>query len=498
MSNLHLAIIQIVKERQRGLPPNRGVLPVTVQCFLDDYRAEQTLRRDMAALWQAGKLERVGGTNSRRGYRIRSEKIMSESEVLFVDIKRIRQDGGTQFRLGIDKKTVMEYVEALQDGIEFPPIEVFDDGEYLWLAHGYHRLAAHKECGYERIKALVRYGSKRDAVVAALSANATNGLPRSNDDKRKAVVFALRDPELRKLSQREIAKVCGVTQAMVSKVASEIMPSKKKNDNGYQFDDPLAVIRAMSDEQKAKLIEYVTFNNWLDPAFSKRFQQLGLMTVYNSGQREMTQLAQETLKVLLSGDRWLSFEIDLIQRNRQADQKERIYISSAGHAREVLQHLLVKNGWDDLVGAKHAWSSWANLLAWGGYVRREVVKVTDYQGTVYFHITREGCKALDLPYSVPMKPPPTVEEYLQQKAQRDEEWRAQQRKLEEERAARQKVDPAKAAEQEREMAVRYLGFARDYVTRAEYLKVDKDKAAAMIDKLVEIVEAAGVAEAEAG
>lgn len=70
MSELHKTIINIVKERQRGLPPGRGVLPVTVQCFLDDYRAEQTLRRDMSSLWRAGLLERVGGERSRRGYRV--------------------------------------------------------------------------------------------------------------------------------------------------------------------------------------------------------------------------------------------------------------------------------------------------------------------------------------------------------------------------------------------------------------------------------------------
>ena len=72
----------------------------------------------------------------------------------------------------------------------------------------------------KEIAADVRDGSRRDAILYSLSANANHGLRRSNDDKRKAVVFALRDPELRQLSQRKIAKLCGVTQAMVSKVRS--------------------------------------------------------------------------------------------------------------------------------------------------------------------------------------------------------------------------------------------------------------------------------------
>lgn len=64
-------IVYIVEERQRGLSACRGVLPVTVQCFLNEYRAEQTLRRDMAMLWKAGYLQRVGDKEgSRRGYRV--------------------------------------------------------------------------------------------------------------------------------------------------------------------------------------------------------------------------------------------------------------------------------------------------------------------------------------------------------------------------------------------------------------------------------------------
>lgn len=63
-------IVFIVRERQRGMPPNRGVLPVSVQCWLEEYRAEQTLRRDMSKLWRAGLLQRCGGEGARRGYRV--------------------------------------------------------------------------------------------------------------------------------------------------------------------------------------------------------------------------------------------------------------------------------------------------------------------------------------------------------------------------------------------------------------------------------------------
>ena len=66
----YFQIISIVKERQRALPPGRGVLPVSVQCWLEEYRAEQTLRRDCATLWRQGLLERMGGEGSRKGSRV--------------------------------------------------------------------------------------------------------------------------------------------------------------------------------------------------------------------------------------------------------------------------------------------------------------------------------------------------------------------------------------------------------------------------------------------
>jgi len=83
MTELQSNIVNIVKARQRNVPSTRGVLPKTVQCFLDEYRAEQTLRRDMVSLWQQGLLDRLGGEGSRRGYRVtvaRAESRMAARE----------------------------------------------------------------------------------------------------------------------------------------------------------------------------------------------------------------------------------------------------------------------------------------------------------------------------------------------------------------------------------------------------------------------------------
>jgi hypothetical protein len=64
-----------------------------------------------------------------------------------IPIELIRTDGGTQIR---DCKTMQtkidEYVLAMNEGADFPPLTVFWDGEHYWLADGFHRLGAYNIC----------------------------------------------------------------------------------------------------------------------------------------------------------------------------------------------------------------------------------------------------------------------------------------------------------------------------------------------------------------
>lgn len=139
-----------------------------------------------------------------------------------VPIERIRRDGGTSSRAGVDRAIVEEYAEAFREGAVFPPVVVFDDGETLWLADGFHRLAmyAAEEC--IEVPADVRQGSKRDAVLYSVGANAAHGLRRTNDDKRRAVLCLLNDAEWSAWSNREIARRCAVDEGLVRKLRSEL------------------------------------------------------------------------------------------------------------------------------------------------------------------------------------------------------------------------------------------------------------------------------------
>jgi uncharacterized ParB-like nuclease family protein len=145
------------------------------------------------------------------------------ADVTTIAVISIRTDGGTQQREALREETVAEYTEAILAGAELPPVIVYDeqseahDGVY-WLADGFHRLAAYKAAGKDKIRAEVREGTLRDAILFSVGANATHGLRRSNEDKRRAVLTLLKDEVWSKWSDRQIGEASGTTHPFVAKL----------------------------------------------------------------------------------------------------------------------------------------------------------------------------------------------------------------------------------------------------------------------------------------
>lgn len=130
-------------------------------------------------------------------------------------LSAIRRDGGTQPRAGLDEPTVAVYAEAYAEGAPFPPVTVFHDGAAHWLADGFHRCAGAARAGLAEIAADIRAGTRRDAVLFAVGANATHGLRRTTEDKRRSVLLLLADEEWAQWSDREIAKRARVSNTFV-------------------------------------------------------------------------------------------------------------------------------------------------------------------------------------------------------------------------------------------------------------------------------------------
>jgi hypothetical protein len=137
-------------------------------------------------------------------------------------LKDIHIDGGTQPRNEICQQTVDEYADAMADGDKFPAVVVFHDGARYWLADGFHRYHASRKLGFLDIEAEVHQGTKREAVLYSVGANAKHGLRRSNADKRKAVLTLLQDRVWKDWSDREIARRCAVSDRMVNRYREEL------------------------------------------------------------------------------------------------------------------------------------------------------------------------------------------------------------------------------------------------------------------------------------
>lgn len=125
----------------------------------------------------------------------------------------------TQVRAtGTLPEVVDDYVAAMENGAEFPAVDVYFDGVTYWLADGFHRVAAYQRRNVSTVQANVYNGTERDALLHAMQANLRHGLRVTRADKRHAVELMLSDAEWSQWSDRQIGKRCGVDGKTVAAV----------------------------------------------------------------------------------------------------------------------------------------------------------------------------------------------------------------------------------------------------------------------------------------
>ncbi len=130
---------------------------------------------------------------------------MPKGEVRQVCLCDINKDERTQSRVKIDQATVDRYAEQMNER-EFPPPSLFHDGEKYHIGDGWHRVLACDKRGQTQMKAEVRHGGERDALLVSVSSNGDHGLLRNSSDLRKSLRILFADPEWTKWSNREIAR----------------------------------------------------------------------------------------------------------------------------------------------------------------------------------------------------------------------------------------------------------------------------------------------------
>jgi uncharacterized ParB-like nuclease family protein len=139
-----------------------------------------------------------------------------------IALSKIRTDGGTQPRSFTDPETIEDYKEAMERGDEFPPIDVFHDGDSYWLADGFHRFIATHERGKKQIEANIHKGTQREAVLFSAGANARHGKPRTRADKRRIIEMIVKDKEWRDATDNWIGEITKTSANTVKRVRTEL------------------------------------------------------------------------------------------------------------------------------------------------------------------------------------------------------------------------------------------------------------------------------------
>jgi hypothetical protein len=154
-----------------------------------------------------------------------SAPVETDDDLFCID--QLQDDESMQQRADhVDESVVNEYIQQANHSLDergdpwpFPPIVVFrDEAGKFWLADGWHRVETARRLDIDEIPAEVCIGSRRDALLHAVGANASHGLARSHRDKERAVRTMLEDPEWYGWSNREIARQCRVSHTFVADV----------------------------------------------------------------------------------------------------------------------------------------------------------------------------------------------------------------------------------------------------------------------------------------
>lgn len=145
-----------------------------------------------------------------------------EAEPVILNIEKLVLDAGTQSRAKLDEAHIERLKDAREAGATLPPIRVMFDGTNYYLFDGFHRVEAHKRIGLLGIAAYVEQGSLRDAILKSVGANSDHGLPRTRDDKWRAVERLLRDPEWGTWSNHVLAAIAKVSPPYVGTVRKTV------------------------------------------------------------------------------------------------------------------------------------------------------------------------------------------------------------------------------------------------------------------------------------
>src|SRR6266446_4025641 len=140
-----------------------------------------------------------------------------------MDPRKLTLDPSTQQRAGGEPpEKIEEYAGKYKDGVEFPPIEGYSDGEHVYVWDGHIRTQAAIHAKLKEVRVNVRRGDLAKAVLASLGCNEAHGLPRTAADRHKAIRAALALPGNERISAGDLAKLCSVSKPLAAEIKKQL------------------------------------------------------------------------------------------------------------------------------------------------------------------------------------------------------------------------------------------------------------------------------------
>ncbi len=133
-----------------------------------------------------------------------------------VRIDDLSFDPRLQMRAKLSQDAIKRYAET---PAKLPKVQtVTDEDGKEWVWDGHHTVEAYKYRGLKEVPVESRSGTFDDALELAAGANATHGLPLTQEDKKRKVKTILAEPKWKDASSRAIADLCMVSHHFVEKI----------------------------------------------------------------------------------------------------------------------------------------------------------------------------------------------------------------------------------------------------------------------------------------
>jgi len=161
-----------------------------------------------------------------------------------LNLEQIRRDDSAQPRAMLNTDHIKDLADALEGDAELTPVEVFHDGHSYWLADGFHRYSAYHRAKRSEIPVNIHEGDLRAAVLYSITANAKHAvLKLTRDERRVSVMKLLSDSEWSLMSNREIARLAGVSEGTVRNMRPDLTAQITQSNDS----EPTTTLRKGAD-----------------------------------------------------------------------------------------------------------------------------------------------------------------------------------------------------------------------------------------------------------